>query len=531
MRHRIPIFGHMLTALAVIAGVNVCVAKTGMNPVMSFPAADQDQIQREYAGALKNDIVQTVERITGIDTVAATVRASIDWEVVEEAYREPPYRGIVRRQGLVVNGLDVGVVIDDKRIKTRSGQMLRLERSPTEMKKLTDLIRVIVGYDAERGDRLIVQNYPFQPVRRSVKRMPLIFWGIGGLLVGSALGLGLYFGQRQKKSFQPFVFGDVLHFVRRHPDLAVRILRRWTARKERPNPRQYAPAERAGVILLSLGQTEIRKILGRLSADEVKNLKQIIARLGPVAGRDVRESLNLFYREMAEPSAVSAAAVQPDLPPKKQPTESAPDIWDRFARLDADDMRSYLMGQESETVALILYHLTEEVAAKALALLPREMRARVLIHLMHIRQIRPFIRNRWSARLASDLSQIVRENAGRHKVTAILRAMDRTDSADLVQDVAAVSETAGHRLSTDLKQWADIFGLSPDKIRRLLVYCDKTVVAAALKDESTEAKDVFARELSPELWQSLEKRMAEISAKPEAKEILLKTAKELGLFG
>ena len=396
MTHPTPIFGRLWMVTAMIVGLGWALAAHAFSPADTgaFGPLTRQDLGRAYARELRQDIVQTVERITGPDTVSATVHAAVDWETTEEIYHDPHYRTVVRRQGPVIDILDVAVLIDGKRVKGRSGQPIYLERTPSEMRKLTDLIRVIVGFDIDRGDRLIVQNYPLMPVRRHIHYKTLI--GGGCLVLLGTLLFGALWGLRREAKRPVAVFGEVLHFVRRHPDLAVRILRRWLTQTHRPNARQYALAERAGVILLSLGQAEIRKVMRHLSADEVKVIKQLIARLGPVAGRDVRESLNLFYREMTKPS---------DIP------------------------------------------------------------------------------------------------------------------------------TSAMRLPTDLKRWSDIFGLSPDKIRRLLVYCDKAVLAAALQDESPEKQGIFARELSPDLWQSVCNRMRGQSADLSAKEILLKTARKLDLFG
>ena len=413
MIRRIPFLERILVALAIVVGPVLCAA--GTDSVTVFAPAEQNRLEREYAGALKSDIIRTLERITGADTVAATVRASVDWEIVEETYREWPWRGIVRRQGLVVNGLDVGVLIDDKKVKNRAGQMMHLARSPAEMKKITDLIRVIVGYDKDRGDRLIVQNYPLKPLRRSINPKKAgygILLLIGGLMLGILSGIAW----RKHKSVRPFIWGEVLYFVRHHPDLAIRILRRWLDRKARPNPRQYAPAEQVGVILLSLGQSEMRKILNRMSPEEIRLIKEIIARLGRVTGRDIHKCLTLFYKEMAAPVKIGDS-------------------------------------------------------------------------------------------------------------------LNPASGVDLIGEAAGVSGKAATNPEPEAKEWADVLKLSADKIRQLLVYCDKTVLAAALKDEPPVVRKVFSGVLSPDLWQSVVSQMASIQACPEAKEILLKTAQELGLFG
>ena len=57
--------------------------------------------------------------------------------------------------------LSVAVVVDDLLLPGADGQLLRRERTPEEMERLTQLVREAIGFDARRGDSVKVVNSAF----------------------------------------------------------------------------------------------------------------------------------------------------------------------------------------------------------------------------------------------------------------------------------------------------------------------------------------------------------------------------------
>ncbi len=68
------------------------------------------------------------------------------------------------REGGDVKRISVAVVVDGSYVTAKDGARKYEQRSPEEMKQLTELVRSAIGYDAKRGDTVDVANLRFAPV-------------------------------------------------------------------------------------------------------------------------------------------------------------------------------------------------------------------------------------------------------------------------------------------------------------------------------------------------------------------------------
>lgn len=96
--------------------------------------------------------------------------------------------------------LSVAVVVDDKVITGEDGSITRLERTPEELARMTELVKKAVGFDAERGDSVNVMNSSFVPTADAEPLPEPPIWEQAWLqdllkkLLGALLVLVLIFG-------------------------------------------------------------------------------------------------------------------------------------------------------------------------------------------------------------------------------------------------------------------------------------------------------------------------------------------------
>lgn len=74
-----------------------------------------------------------------------------------------------------VRRLSVAVVVDDRYTVNESGERVSESRSEEEIQRLTSLVKEAVGFDAERGDSVIVVNSPFSspPAVEPIPALPI----------------------------------------------------------------------------------------------------------------------------------------------------------------------------------------------------------------------------------------------------------------------------------------------------------------------------------------------------------------------
>lgn len=108
--------------------------------------------------------------------------------------------------------LSVAVVVDDKVVVAEDGVTSRIQRTPEELARLTDLVKKAVGFNAQRGDSVNIMNASFTvpPEPEPLPEVPI--WEQAWLqdilkkLLGVVLVLVLFFG----------VLKPVMHSLARH---------------------------------------------------------------------------------------------------------------------------------------------------------------------------------------------------------------------------------------------------------------------------------------------------------------------------
>lgn len=96
--------------------------------------------------------------------------------------------------------LSVAVVVDDNVIIGEGGQVSRIQRTPEELERLTELVKKAVGFNVQRGDSVNVMNAPFT-VPIAPEPLPEVpIWEQGWAqdivkkVLGAVLVLVLFFG-------------------------------------------------------------------------------------------------------------------------------------------------------------------------------------------------------------------------------------------------------------------------------------------------------------------------------------------------
>lgn len=526
-------------------------------PVILSSFEEQSFLQQTYADEVQRDIVKTLERIAGIGTVQATVRVQLDLEkeqnsktkMLKETYSED----VIHRTAGVVKKMSVSVLVDGQMEKSKNGRMVYQPRTKDEMKKFETIVKGIVGYQASRGDKVEVLNMPFENHKVSLWGTSISVWVNGALLLLSLfLIVGLIFPVLQSLTRCQNQSRPKCDLLKKASSLCRQDIYRAVAifknalclSQTRKNPRVYTPSEQSAIVLLSLGNFLLKEIFAHFSEEEVRRYGQIMARLGYVAASDIRKALEKFIRQFYTPSLLigsperikevltATRADGKNLYSEIYLTADGKDIWERLSGLDKGTISSFLKEQKPETMAMILYHLPEKLSGQLLMLLPKEVSSRVLIHLTHIPYIRPDVREKLTGEIASEVCRLLEFPRQVDKAETILKTLRRKERDTLVDVIAKKDEATAHKMASGLKNWADILVLPENKIKSLLKYSDKNVLAMALIESAPEEQMIFARLLPPALWEQIVNLMQNytVQNKQMARDIIVRTARELDLF-
>lgn len=529
------------------------------------PFEEQALLQQAYEETLASDIVSAIEQVAGVGTVQATVRVQLNLarETVDQTYHknQVAYVGQHRVVGLV-DKLSVSVLIDGQTVTAPGHHAIYQPRTKAEMAHYKTMIKAIIGFDAERGDQLEVVNIPFL-------KAPNRCLGLSGeqwvqlmvmVLLAALAGVFIF------RFIFPFLAGvvrsdsgigkgmtDICQRVerlcRQSPEQAARVIRYLLQRSvSGRSPRHYSSAAQAAMILLSLNKITGRNVLRFLSAREVKQLGRVIERLGAVPAADIRLALERFIHCFRVPVAVygtdgSAKSFLTDMRPdgpqlysEIKLTDTHQTIWDKIGQLDLGTLLNYLKKQKPETNALILCYLPETLSGRILTLLPAEISARILVHMTHLRRLKPETLDKMTGDIALTLYEVLAEQkevSGQAKIASIMKTLSLKEKQHLMASVAQTEKTAAQTMRVLLRGWGDLLRLSDTAIRKLLVYCDRETVAEALADSSEDTWTIFARNMPMQTWREIKDLMAtaDVREKEKAQGVLVKTANALDLFG
>jgi flagellar M-ring protein FliF len=115
----------------------------------------------------ENPVVRSEQRSEQVTADAGTSEsATTNYEISKTIERIVATPGSIRR-------LTASVFIDGSYQEAPTGERTYVPRSADEMQKLTALIKNVIGYSAERGDELSVENLPFNDTEAERTRQAL----------------------------------------------------------------------------------------------------------------------------------------------------------------------------------------------------------------------------------------------------------------------------------------------------------------------------------------------------------------------
>jgi flagellar motor switch protein FliG len=275
-------------------------------------------------------------------------------------------------------------------------------------------------------------------------------------------------------------------------------------------------ARKAAILLSILGEDASASILRNLPEEDLQRITHELANLGSIpvevmlqvleeyqqmmtaqdflaiGGRDV--ALRYLVKAFGEMGAQTMAQrlLRGD--------EETPIKMDFLRRADPHQLARFLVGEHSQTKALILGHLDAKQASALLMKLEPEARADCVRRIANMGQFSPEIAGKvteaLNRRLRSAGGQGKRAESGFRNVAELMNRLDSMAASEILESIEREEPKLAINIRDLMFTFDDFLEVAEQSIRELMNSVDKKTLTIALKGASEDLRNHFYRTMS-----------------------------------
>ena len=316
--------------------------------------------------------------------------------------------------------------------------------------------------------------------------------------------------------------------------------------------RALSGAERAAIVMLSLGEEHSQQIWKLLDEEEIKEISQVMSNLGSVSSNVIEKLLVEFVSQMSGTGSLMGSYESTErllaniLPTEKVGTimeeirgPAGRTMWDKLGNVNETVLANYLKNEYPQTVSVVLSKIKPEHAARVLGALPEEFALEVVQRMLRMESVQKDILDKVEQTLRSEfmsnLSQTRRRDA--HEVMAeIFNNFDRQTETRFITSLEEDNREAAERIKALMFTFDDLIKLDSASAQTLMRNVDKDKLAIALKSANEEVRAFFMGNMSSRAGKMLMDDMAAMGPVrlrdvDEAQALLVNLAKDLAAKG
>jgi flagellar motor switch protein FliG len=263
--------------------------------------------------------------------------------------------------------------------------------------------------------------------------------------------------------------------------------------------------QRAAAILLTMDKPTSAQLIKHLTPDELRDVTRAAARLGTVSVTELEAVVQDYTADFSAGASLMgdlarARALLEDAVPPEQIAEilsqvmgdRAPDLWESIGLLPENRLAMFLKSEHPLTATYILSRVGSASAAKAVPLLPRDLRNQVLCQLIAAPVIAPAVLPAFESALRANLLGVAPRASGddhRARIAEIINGLTPADAEDAMRMLLVERPQDAEAVRALLFSFTDLPKL-PQRARALLF--DKVpteIVVLALRGTDVEFRE------------------------------------------
>ncbi|MCL2469012.1 MAG: flagellar motor switch protein FliG [Alphaproteobacteria bacterium] len=280
----------------------------------------------------------------------------------------------------------------------------------------------------------------------------------------------------------------------------------------REDVRSLSGAEKAAIIILSLGEEYASRVFAHMNDDEIREISQVMANLGNVSSSLVEKLFVEFVEQISSTGSLvgtleSTERLLSKILDRGRVDSIMEDIrgpagrtmWDKLANVNEGVLANFLKNEYPQTVAVVISKIKPDHAARVLSQLPESFAMEVVMRMLRMESIQKDILDDIERTLRNEfMSNLARTNRrDPHEAMAeIFNNLDRSNESKFLTALEERNRESAEKIKGLMFTFEDLVKLDARSVQTLLRSIDKSKLAVALKGSSDALKELFLSNMS-----------------------------------
>jgi len=320
----------------------------------------------------------------------------------------------------------------------------------------------------------------------------------------------------------------------------------------REDYRTLSGAEKAAILMLSLGEDHSARLFALMDDEEIKEISACMANLGTVSSTIVEKLFVDFADHIsATGSLVGTHESTERLLAKVLGPERVAGImeeirgpagrtmWDKLGNVNESVLANYLKNEYPQTVAVVLSKIKSDHAGRVLTQLPESFAMEVIMRMLRMEAVQKEVLDDVERTLRNEFfTSLARTNRrDAHELIAeIFNSLDRNTETRFIAALEERNRDSAEKIKSLMFTFEDLQKLDSGAIQALMRAAEKEKMPVALKGASDPLKDLFFSNMSERASKLLKEEIAgmgpvRLKDVEEAQSYLVSVAKDLAARG
>jgi flagellar motor switch protein FliG len=322
--------------------------------------------------------------------------------------------------------------------------------------------------------------------------------------------------------------------------------------RARDDYKSLTGAQKAALLLMSVGEESAAKIFALMHDDEIKEISQTMANLGTVSSTVIERLFVEFADQISSNGGMTGTFETTERLLAKVLDKSKVDqimeeirgpagrtMWDKLSNVNESVLANYLKNEYPQTVAVVLSKVRSDHASRVLATLPEAFAMEVVMRMLRMEAIQKDVLEDVERTLRNEfLSNLARSSRrdAHEMIAEIFNNLDRGTEQRFMNALEERNRDSAEKVKSLMFTFDDLGKLDPGGAQTLLRNVDKAKLPMALKGASESLRDLFLNNMSERASKMLREDMAAMGPVrlrdvEEAQMAMVNMAKELAAKG